>query len=257
MENKTNSPLLEKNIGTILKRQGFTNNEVLIYEYLLKNGRSKSGPIIKHTKVASSAFYEAVSSLTNKGFISYEVINNIKFYNPETPERQINQLQNDIGDLKAISEMLGEITSAQRDRNMINVYEGNYGFKRAFEEFTKKVNNKDQVKIISYNTEYEKQYDFRKFFINLDKGIQERGGVAKVLMQKELQGLFKKERAGINIYDIKTLPSKYFGPWAIDTTPHEVLISIISDNPVAISIKHPIIVESFNKNFDYLWGSAK
>ena len=90
MENKTNSPLLEKNIGTILKRQGFTNNEVLIYEYLLKNGRSKSGPIIKHTKVASSAFYEAVSSLTNKGFISYEVINNIKFYNPETPERQIN-----------------------------------------------------------------------------------------------------------------------------------------------------------------------
>jgi len=257
MENKTNSPFLEKNMRVILERQGFTNNEISIYEYLLQNGRSKSGPIIKSTNIASSAFYDAISSLTNKGFISYEVINNIKYYNPETPERQIHQMKHDIEDLESISSLLGQITSTQRDRNMINVYEGAYGFKRAFEEFVKKIKIKEQVKIIAYNMEYKQQYDFRKFFINLDKGIQKQKGVAKVLMQQELVSLFKKERSEIDIYEIKSLPSTYFGPWAIDTTPHEVLISIISKNPIAISIKHPIIVDSFNKNFDFLWKSAK
>jgi sugar-specific transcriptional regulator TrmB len=257
MSNKTNSPFLEKDIKNILKRQGFTNNEISIYEYLLQNGRSKSGPIIKSTKIVSSAFYEAISSLTDKGFISYEVINNIKFYNPETPERQIHQMKHDIENLESISSLLGSITSAQRDRNMINVYEGAYGFKRAFEEFAKKIKPKEQIKIIGYNMEYKDQYDFRKFFINLDTDIQKQKGVVKLLIQQELVNLFKKERSGIDIYKIKTLPSKYFGPWAIDTTPHEVLISIISNNPIAISIKHPIIVDSFNKNFDFLWKSAK
>lgn len=257
MENKTNSPFLEKDINNTLRRQNFTANEISIYMYLLENGRSKSGPIIRGTNIASSAFYEAISSLTDKGFISYEVINNIKYYNPETPERQINQLKNDIKDLENVSSLLGQITLNQRNRNLINVYEGNYGFKRAFEQFAENLKPKDQIKIIGYDTDYKRQHDFRRFFTELDRKIEEKGGSAKVLIQKELLHVLKKDRVGIKMYDIKTLPSKYFGPMGMDIGPSEVVISIIAANPITISIKHPVIVDSFNKNFDYLWKSAK
>jgi sugar-specific transcriptional regulator TrmB len=257
VENKTNSPFLEKNINEVLKRNGFTNNEILVYTYLLENGRSKSGPIIRGTNIVSSAFYEAILSLTKKGFVSYEVINNIKYYNPETPERQINQLKNDIKDLESVSSLLGQITLDQRNRNLINVYEGNYGFKRAFEQFAENLKPKDQIKIIGYNTDYKRQHDFRRFFTELDRKIEQRGGSAKVLVQKELLSVLRKDRVGIEMYDIKTLPSKYFGPIGMDIGPNEVVISIIADNPITISMKHPVIVESFHKNFDYLWKFAK
>lgn len=256
MKYKANSPLSEKDIGSVLRRQSFTNNEVLIYTHLLENGRSKSGPIIRGTNIASSAFYEAILSLTKKGFVSYEVINNIKYYNPETPERQINQLKNDIKDLESVSSLLGQITLDQRNRNLINVYEGNYGFKRAFEQFAENLKPKDQIKIIGYNTDYKRQHDFRRFFTELDKKIEQKGGTAKMLIQKELLNILKKDRVGIKIYDIRTLPSKYFSPMGMDIGPNEVVISIIAANPITISIKHPVIVESFHKNFDFLWNEG-
>ncbi len=140
----------------------------------------------------------------------------------------------------------------------MNVFEGSYGFKKAFQQFVSGAEKGEDVTIIGYNTKYFiNDLPLRRFFTELDRGLAAKGARAKVLVEKNLFPSFKKDRRAINIYEMRSMPSKYFGPFAIDTTSKEVLITIVADTSIAISIKHPIIVDAFRKNFEYLWKDAK
>ncbi|MDA8611487.1 hypothetical protein N9L18_01315, partial [Candidatus Pacebacteria bacterium] len=197
-------------------------------------------------------------NLKEEGLVSYQVKNHIKYYRAEPPEQLIDQLKENEKRLKDLSQMIEEAKTLDGPRNIVNVYEGSYGFKRAFQQFIDRAEENTEVTIIGYNiTNFINDIPLRQFFTELDKGLQDKNIKAKVLAEKNLIPTFKKDRRELNIYEVRTLPPRYFGPYAIDTTEKEVLITIITGTPIAISIKHPIIVDAFRKNFEYLWKSAK
>ena len=65
---------------SILKSFDLNRNDILVYETLLKIGRSKTGPIIRNSLVGSSRVYESLRILVSRGLVSYQVRNNIKYY---------------------------------------------------------------------------------------------------------------------------------------------------------------------------------
>lgn len=258
MKQTSNSTLLESNIQSTLKEIGLFPNDIKVYEYLINYPLTKTGPIISGTKISSSAVYQSLDNLKNEGLVSYEVRNNIKYYRAESPQQLIDQLQENKKQLESLTKIIEDAKTLEGPRNIVNVYEGSYGFKRAFQQFIEGAEENTEVNIIGYNiTNFINDIPLRNFFTELDKGLQGKNIKAKVLAEKNLIPTFKRDRRGIDIYEVKTLPPRYFGPYAIDTTEKEVLISIITGTPIAISIKHPIIVDAFRKNFEYLWKSAK
>jgi len=244
---------------SILSRFGLNRNDILIYDTLLHLGRSKTGPIIKETGVASSRVYASLLNLVNRGLVSYQVRNNIKYYKAELPDQLIEEAGRDTEELKALSKTLADFPISHIDRNEINTYEGVHGFKMAFAQNTQALEPKEVICVIAFNgSEYIRSQELRLFFKNtIDPMMAKKKCIGKMIMGKKLYQIIKKERTNMSIYKVRHLPSNYVIPYTLNISNREVLLSVWGDKPIVFSIKNPIVVASFKKNFDFLWSMAK
>jgi sugar-specific transcriptional regulator TrmB len=246
---------------SILKDFGLNKNDVTVYETLLKIGRSKTGPIIRNSNVVSSRVYESLRLLVTRGLVSYQVRNNIKYYQAESPEHLIEGIEKNIGGLKELAKEITSLPIILPARNEVNIYEGKHGFKMAFNQHIERIKKGESICIISFSkrayTQSVGSRELRAFFTNTDYQMIPKKAYARALTDRELVPILKKERIDPSIYIVKYLPSGYFGPCAVNISETEVLLSIWGESPIVFSIKNPIIVKSFQKNFDFLWSISK
>ena len=246
---------------SILKSFGLNRNDVAIYESLLKIGRSKTGPIIRDSNIVSSRVYESLRILVSRGLVSYQVKNNIKYYQAESPEQLIEEADKNIVELKTLAKDIVSTPIPLPSRNDANIYEGRHGFKMAFTQHIERMKKGEKISIIAFSrrayTGTSGTRELRTFFTNTDKLMIPKKTNARFLVEKEMLNVIKKERIDPSIYILKYLPSGYFGPCAINISETEVLLSVWGENPTVFSIKNPTMVRTFQKNFDFLWSMAK
>ena len=244
----------------ILSYFGLSRNDVRVYEALLRLGRSKTGPLIKEATIVSSRIYESLRILVDKGLVSYEVRNNIKYYQAEVPNQLVEEAEQKINTLKALS---GEITHSpinHVDRNETNVFEGKHGFRMAFTQHTEGLREGERVGIIAFSVRSftgTGTRELRSFFTNLDKMMISKKSKGRLLTERRMGAILEKDRIDAEIYDLRFLPSGYFGPSAINLSEKEVLLSVWGEKPIVFRIRNPTIVNSFWNNFEFLWGMGK
>ena len=71
----------------IFTQLGLSSNEATVYEFLLKNGESSAGQIIKKTPLKRGVIYNTLSNLLKKGIASQKIKNKISYFKPEHPEK--------------------------------------------------------------------------------------------------------------------------------------------------------------------------
>lgn len=245
----------------LLKNYGFNGNDIKVYQSLLGLGRSKTGPIIKSADIASSRVYESLRILVSRGIVSYQVKNNIKYYQAESLEQLIDEAGKNINDLKQLAKDVKDFPIPLPSRNDANIYEGRHGFKMAFTQHIQKIKKGENVSIIAFShrayTKSKGARELRNFFTSTDKLMIPKKANSRALSEKEMLQVLKKERIDPSIYDLRYLPSGYFGPCAVNISETEVLLSVWGDNPIVFSIKNPTVIATFQKNFDFLWNMAK
>lgn len=246
---------------SILKNFGLNKNDILVYETLLKIGRAKTGPIIRNSLVGSSRVYESLRSLVARGLVSYQVRNNIKYYQAESPDQLISEADKNITGLKEFAKEIIQLPITLPSRNEVNIYEGKHGFKMAFNQHIERIKKGEKICVIGFSkrayTKSASARELRSFFTNTDYQMMSKKAYARVLTDRELMPILKKERIDASIYIIKYLPAGYFGPCAVNISETEVLLSIWGESPIVFSIKNPIMIKSFQTNFDFLWSIAK
>lgn len=246
---------------SILSNYGFNKNDIKVYQSLLKLGRSKTGPIMRDAGVVSSRVYESLRILVARGLVSYQVRNNIKYYQAESLEQLVEEASKNIADLKLFAKETSNFPISQTSRNDANIYDGRRGFKMAFNQHIKRIKKGESISIVTFShrsyTKGKSSRELRNFFTGTDKLMIPKKANARALAEKEMLPIMKKERIDPSIYELRYLPSGYFGPCAVNISKTEVLLSVWSDNPIVFSIKNPTIVATFQKNFDFLWGIAR
>ncbi len=259
-----NSPVRESKYTMntqILKNYGFNRNDIAVYDALLQLGRSKTGPIIKESSIVSSRVYESLRILVSRGIVSYQVKNNIKYYQAESPEQLIDEAGKNIQELKVLAKDINSFPIPLPSRNDANIYEGRHGFKMAFTQHIERMKKGEKVSIIAFSkrayTKSSEARELRSFFTGTDRLMMPKRSHARFLAESDMMKLLKKERINPSIYDMRHLPSGYFGPCAVNISETEVLLSVWGDSPIVFSIKNPTVVRTFQKNFDFLWEMAK
>ena len=246
---------------SILRKYGLNRNDISVYESLLRLGRSKTGPIIRDTQIVSSRVYESLRILVSRGIFSYMVKNNIKYYQAEPLEQLIEEAGKDMQDLKDLAKEVTFMPIPIPSRNEANIFEGRHGFKMAFTQHIEKIKKGERVSIISFSTRAyttgKGSRDLRRFFTGTDELMLPKKADARVLTEHDMLPILKKERKYAPLYQLKYLPSGYFGPCAVNISETEVLLSVWSEAPMVFSIKNPTVVKTFQKNFDFLWAMAK
>ena len=124
---------------SILKNYGLNRNDIIIYETLLKIGRSKTGPIIKNSQIVSSRVYESLRLLVLRGLVSYQVRNNIKYYQAESPLQLLEEAEKNKLALKELAREVTSLPIILPSRNEVNIFEGKHGFKMAYNQHIERI----------------------------------------------------------------------------------------------------------------------
>lgn len=242
----------------ILNKLGLNKNDTSVYATLLRIGRNKTGKIISETGISSSSVYVSLNALIKRGLVSYQVRNNVKYYQAEMPHELIETSKSQV---VALEKMMREIVSLPiptDERNEINVYQGLQGFKRAYEALSAELEEGEEVNVVTYSNYYGKNKQVRNFFAEFDKDIFRKKCKISMIVDDELKKTIETDRSSfVKKYKFKCLPKEYFNPSCFNVSNSMVVMGVWSKNPVAFTIRNPAIVESFRSNFKFLWKLGK
>lgn len=243
----------------VFKQLGLNDNEIKVYRALIDIGRSKTGPILKKASISSSSAYSSLSSLLDRGLVSFQVKNNIKYYQAESPNSLIEQSKAQTKELENISKEISILPIIHNERNEINVYEGAHGFKRAHEIMADEAKKGEEILAITYSKHFGKSKEVRRFFARLDHDLAvNKKCKMRLIVNDELKRIILADRKPfVSKYQFRCLPDEYFSPSGINISNSMLVIGVWGKNPIAFTIRNKAVIESFKSNFDFLWSKGR
>lgn len=122
---------------------GLSANEAIVYEYLLKNGESSAGAIIKKTPLKRGVIYNCLEELTKKDLITEQHMaktkggGKIAYFAPNHPQKLEEYVENEKSRLEKVQKTLDlSLPAILSDFNLISgkpgvkFYEGIEGIKK-------------------------------------------------------------------------------------------------------------------------------
>ncbi|HLD21292.1 MAG TPA: helix-turn-helix domain-containing protein [Patescibacteria group bacterium] len=241
---------------SLLAQFGFTKNDIAVYQALVSLGTVKTGAIVQQAQIASSRAYASLDKLITHGLVSFQVKNNIRYYRAELPTRLLDEMEEQRNTMKELIKQIQQQATTKQKRNEVNMYEGVYGFKKAFEQHVDQCQKGEQLSIISFSPRLYDLKKLRNFFRHLDCDLVKKKLQVQFILDKKLQNSFGKDKKGIQNYSIRYMPTGYFNPAAVNISQREVLLSVWGEHPVAFSISNAVVISSFKQNFQFLWNLA-
>ena len=241
-----------------LKQFGLHDNDIHVYRALLDLGRSTTGPVIDETGIANSRVYASLKQLLKKGLVSYQVRNNVRHYQAELPTQLVEDIEKSKLELQKLAKELSKNKSKKSERNETTVYEGKRGFKQAYIKHIEQCDKGEEISFVGFSSwSTVRSGELRQFFMKLDETQVKKKMKARFLVDKRIKRLIEEDKSRVPGYQFRFLPPTYFNPASINVSKREVLLSVWGKSQMAISIKNPVIIESFRQNFEYLWQQAK
>jgi len=241
-------------IKETLKEIGLTSEETEIYLAMLKLGSSLASKISEETKINRSHTYQLLERLISKGFISYAIRENRKYFSATNPEKIIELVKEREQKIKDILPNLLELFSFEKEKPIVEIFEGKEGIKtilmdilRVKKEWLAFGSSGKGQEILSFYAEHwEKQREKLK--------IPLRG-----ILDKSKTGLKRgKELRKRKYTQIKYTPEEYSNPASTWIYGDKIVFIIWSkEHSFAIRITNKEITDNYRKHFEVLWNSAK
>jgi len=234
----------------VLEGIGLSKNEIAVFLKMLQLGESKAGAIIAKVGLQSSAVYNAINGLIDKGLVSYIKKGEIKYYKAASPEAIADYLDtkkeeylNVLPELKHF--MPGEIES-------VEFYKSVRGIKTLLSELLKDTNKGDIYRFFSiedieeYKLARDKVYDLLK---PITKG--------KKLKTKGLFAEKTRSLAGVSAINYARYLNFPLPPNTQILNNKVAIITWKGEEPTGILIRSKDIYETYVRFFEHLWKKAK
>jgi len=243
-----------------LLQAGLTKGEVKVYLALLEIGESKTGQIIKKSKISSSKVYDILNKLIEKGLVSSVTKENIKYFVAANPKRILEYIKEKEKDLQEKRQELEKIIPHLEMRRKIadnaqyaTVFEGIKGVKTAFTQMLNEFKKGEQIEVLGARggTPLEAYQPFFKLWHDsrAKKGIK-----AKMIFNQEAKDTYAREREATPLTEVKYLPKYAASPGTINIYKDQILISLLTEKPLIVKIQNKAIANSFREYFDLLWN---
>lgn len=235
-------------IESLLEELGLSKYEIKIYLTLINLRESTAGKTAETAKINRRNVYDALNRLIKKGFISYQIKNNKKYYTATNPKKILDLYQEKT---EIIKDLLPEILSQYKESPLqreIQVYENFGGIKTIFTKFFDK---KDPIYIIGATGLALEKMPI--FFTNKFKKLKNKE--IKQLWNYDAKNI-QKYKQQMNSQD-KILPNRFKTSTQLFISDNTTIILIWSSIPLAIEIIDQEITKGFKEYFNFLWKISK
>jgi len=239
-------------IKEILKDLGMTKNEIEVYLVLLESGDLSVNSIGEKSGLHRQVCYDALDRLLEKGFVSFVVQNNKKYFSALSPDKLIDYLEEKKENIKTVLPELVALTKKPKEDTQIEVIKGKNVIRTIL---------RDVIKTLR-----EKRGDLMMLGVEETKFIEEdRIAIKQFLKSMQLLKLKEKliAKKGAELYfpgkqsEYRVIDEKKFNPNPMYIYGGKI-VQVIWGNPIhAVMIKNPQVYDSNKKYFEMLWKIAK
>lgn len=236
---------MDLNLINILTEIGLNNNEARVYLATLELGESTVLPISKKSGIKRTYCYDILTSLTQKGLISFIEKNHRRRYMAEDPKKIEQMLKLKLDNLSESLPELRSIFNKSTSKPKVRFYEGIEGLITVYDQLSN-INSLDAIGSPQYIEKYLKSHY---------KGQQTIPANAKIRDLITSDG----QLGWYHHHYIKPHQQYHFLPkWARLTTDLLIFdnkLALISykDTPHVITIEDSSIVETHKVMFELLW----
>lgn len=240
-------------IEDTLKNLGLSKDEIKTYIELLKLGSSLASKIAEKTKLNRSFTYQILDNLIKKGFVTYVIKENRRYYKSVEPTKILDLFREREDKLMLIIPKLEGYIGDLEKKTIVEVLEGVEGIKtilkdilRVKQEWLALGSGKSTEILPYYVNHWEKERS--KLKIN-----------AKIIISASQEGIKRaKELEKFPLTEIRKMPEEYSSPTSTWVYGDRIVLVVWGkENPLAVRIIDKKITENYRNHFSVLWKNAK
>lgn len=238
----------------IIEEVGLSEQEAKVYLALLKLGTSLASRVSSETKINRSLVYQLLDKLINKGFVSYVIRENRRYYRAVHPEKLLDILKEKEEKLKSMLPKLTSLYPPKEKKPVVEVLEGKEGIKTMLKDIFRV--NKTWYAFGSSGTAPE----ILPYFVEHWEKERQRRKIKLVVICNDSPAGRKrgKEFSKMKFTEVKYMPNKYISPTSTWIYGYKLAFIMWSkEHPFAIRIISKEMVESYRNHFNVLWKIAK
>lgn len=236
----------------ILKEVGLTSNEIEVYLVLLRSKSASANDLAAKAGLHRQVVYDALDRLLEKGFASFAIMNNKKYFQGTNPEKILDYLKEKQLRFSTILPELLEFAKAKKQETSVEVYKGKSIVRVVYSDVRNEVEKKPGEILIS-------GVDERKF--------EDEDKIALEQHLKKLHKMKCKERILVKEGDThfmkgpqsvyKWISREFFSPIPVYVYGNKLTTIIWGKPNHAIIIENSDIADAYRKQFNLLWKIAK
>ncbi len=244
----------------ILTAAGLSQNEAIVYEYLIKNGETTAGEIIKKTPLKRGVVYNALKSLIKKELVEQKTRAKIAYFSPNHPSKLREFVEAEEDRLqKAERNLVANLPRLVSDFNLalnkpgVKFFEGLKGIKQvtfdtlnASEIYT----YADAEAIVKHMDKINKEYVKKR-----DKlGIKKKIILVDTPFNRQYLKDYYPQTTDVRFIDHRLYPFSS----VIQIYDNKVsYITLTTANKIGIIIEDPNIYQTNRSIFEFVWAKAK
>jgi sugar-specific transcriptional regulator TrmB len=230
-----------------IREIGLSDNEAEVYITLLTLRETTASQIAKQTKIARTNIYDELNKLIEKGFVSYVIKNNVKYFKPINPNKIINYLKEKEWGIKSILPALNELYKPIKEKANIEIYEGKEGLKIVLNDIIR-----TKKEVYSFGASDKVKEYLPKFFIESYIREREKNKIIAKQLFSEGTGVI---RTPVSVF--RKLPKEFTSPSTTVIYGNKVTIWIWEEIPKIIMIESKATSQSYKAHFNLMWKLAK
>lgn len=239
----------------IVERFGISPTASKVYIALIELGKSSADALAKRVGTYKANTYDALGRLIEIGLVTYVVEKNRKIYMATSPEKlgdiaeeakqkSVDSYEDLKKDLKKILPKLSAKYSSLKEKDLFEVYVGRQAYRSLIKDILRE-KPKHWKGFGNLQVQEFFKYDFKSWF--RDVKFMLFATKSHVVAER-----LKEARKTTNV-KIKWLPEELQMQVVWTLFGENLLILIYEPDIIAMRVKSKQVVDTFNRQFDYLW----
>lgn len=234
----------------VLQRIGFTNNEIKTYLALLELGESLASKIATKINLNRSLIYKILEDLIRKGFVSFVIKENRKYFSAASPNKLLSILKENETEVQRILPELLNLKKSKENAPKVEIFAGKEGMKTMLEDVLKIAK---EIFVLGAKSDFsDKLYYYHP---NWHRRRIKQRIIINILFEQEQK--VADELLKLKHTEIRFLPKQIKSKIMIAIYGDKVAIELWYDYPITILITDHNTAEGFKSYFNLLWKLAK
>jgi sugar-specific transcriptional regulator TrmB len=239
---------------TKLQDTGLNEKESRLYVKLLELNESTVTKLAKETNINRSLLYFILSDLEKRGFVSYIIKNNVRYYKPIEPQKILSLLEEKKKSFESILPELITMSKLIKRKPQIEILEGKEGIKTALNDILRQ-----KKEWFAFNIPGKGPEIMGPMIYAFEKEREKAKIVLNVILTRTEQAFERgKEFSTLKHTNIRYMPEEYSSPasnWIYGD--RIVIIFWYKEFPFAVRIIDKDLAESYRNHFKALWKISK